>query len=112
MKQSVRNGFCKKHGGTEIAILCSINGCTHKVHSKKMCKFHVMTKVGSDVGMAIGGSITILSGSDTATSGNIGVTSDEPPHDAHNDDMATENGGLPCGAMPNSHRLGFLRQGG
>ena len=77
-----------------------------------MCKFHVMTKVGIDVGMAIGGSITISSGSGTATSGNIGVTSDEPPHDAHNDDMATENGGLPCGAMPNSHRLGFLRQGG
>jgi len=102
MKQSARNGFCKKHGGTEIAILCSINGCTHKVHSKNMCKFHNMTKVGSDGGMAIGGSITISSGIGTATSGNIGVTSDEPPHEAHNDDMATENGRAPRGAMPNN----------
>ena len=69
-----------------------------------MCKFHVMTKVGSDVGMAIGGSITTSCniGVTSGDKGNIGHhllhfgepvtserTSDEPPHDAHNDDMAT-----------------------
>ena len=59
------------------------------------------TAMGGDGGMAIGGSITISSGIGTATSGNIGVTSDEPAPDAHNDDMAVaELGGLPRGAMP------------
>ena len=40
-----KNGRCKRHGG---AILCSFEGCSYKMHSRKMCRMHIRTTMAAD----------------------------------------------------------------